>query len=497
MLIARKLAVTAQLGRRCWRPKDLADLDLLLSHTPVDRLALGEAIEAVFAGAAALRADAREALAHPSWWRSARSAARWRRFRGRSGLDADDLDATVASARRHLAPIPRALSDVRTLAFTRGGERWEVTWTALEVESWHHREGAVRTHRQRFVDPTRRFAFVRAQIAARTRAGFAPTRSPPAALSPHPPAALSPHPPTTRSPHPPTPTRPLRPEPPAAIGARLREAGHPHGAFLDLLARPDDPTQRRALEVRIHDAVFDDWDPDRVGVAWREGFVAHLHLHPTQRDPPAAIATLLAHPAAWRLETLTVATGRITVRRPGAPRPIPLRGQPLPDVIAALCDASLPPTLRCLGLRGDRAAIDLRGIATAATALRDLSLEVAAPVHELVAAAQPLGGTLHRLHIRGEPGDPNAIAALLARGRVPRAPLPVDRAPPGLLPGAPPRDRSPPHRSEPLARCDAARRPGSLSTTSNGSTLPSRSETRATIRTTATTTTTIWTRTTI
>lgn len=72
MVIATKLAVTAELGVREWRPKDLADLWLMVRRVPA--AAIGEALE----HRAGTAARGLAILAAP-WWHEMRAAMRWAR----------------------------------------------------------------------------------------------------------------------------------------------------------------------------------------------------------------------------------------------------------------------------------------------------------------------------------------------------------------------------------------------------------------------------------
>jgi len=101
MVIGTKLRVLAELGPREWRPKDLADIWLLLRRFPPASFALlGEAIERCFAG----NGNAREILA-TSWWRERDAATRWGRFVPRHVPS--DLAAVIDEVRTQLSPLAR------------------------------------------------------------------------------------------------------------------------------------------------------------------------------------------------------------------------------------------------------------------------------------------------------------------------------------------------------------------------------------------------------
>ncbi|MCA9609885.1 MAG: nucleotidyl transferase AbiEii/AbiGii toxin family protein [Myxococcales bacterium] len=106
MLIGRKLQVTAELGRPHWRPKDLADLLVMLRAAPPTTAVLGEAVERAFAGRPEASALG-DVLGRPSWWSSEHARMRWRRHarsypRGDLGAS---LDAVVAEVRERLSPL--------------------------------------------------------------------------------------------------------------------------------------------------------------------------------------------------------------------------------------------------------------------------------------------------------------------------------------------------------------------------------------------------------
>jgi hypothetical protein len=102
MVIATKLAVTGELGGRAWRPKDIADLWLVLRRYP-PATALGEAIERRLGTARAAIA----VLAAP-WWRGPRASMRWGRHVARRSLVPDELGVAIAEIRSSLAPLARA-----------------------------------------------------------------------------------------------------------------------------------------------------------------------------------------------------------------------------------------------------------------------------------------------------------------------------------------------------------------------------------------------------
>ncbi len=105
MLIARKLRVTAELGDRFWRPKDLADLWLLLRHQAPSTHELGEAIERTF--------DEPQPFEHLSetlasqHWTAPHACGRWRRFASRRrGLQVPrDVGAVIGEVRSRLAVL--------------------------------------------------------------------------------------------------------------------------------------------------------------------------------------------------------------------------------------------------------------------------------------------------------------------------------------------------------------------------------------------------------
>ena len=111
MLIGRKLRVTSELGRRFWRPKDMADLWMMLRHRRPGQDELGEAIERTFSPGTDALAAVREALA-PARWTAPHAGMRWRRFaaKHRSLRVPRDIAPVVAEVRTHLAPIVKGHS---------------------------------------------------------------------------------------------------------------------------------------------------------------------------------------------------------------------------------------------------------------------------------------------------------------------------------------------------------------------------------------------------
>ena len=79
-LIGRKARVTASLGPRSWRPKDLADLYRLVRHPSLDRDRLAAGLHAGCDGCPDARDAVREAFGSPSWWTNRRARARWRQW---------------------------------------------------------------------------------------------------------------------------------------------------------------------------------------------------------------------------------------------------------------------------------------------------------------------------------------------------------------------------------------------------------------------------------
>jgi hypothetical protein len=101
-IIGTKLRVIAELGPRGWRPKDLADVLLLLRRAPAPTRELGAAIE---------RESARsieELLRSIPSWNSPRAVARWRAFARESPeLEVPALGAAIDELRDRLAPFWR------------------------------------------------------------------------------------------------------------------------------------------------------------------------------------------------------------------------------------------------------------------------------------------------------------------------------------------------------------------------------------------------------
>jgi hypothetical protein len=101
MLVGRKLQVLAQLGPRCWRPKDLSDVWMIVRGSPT-RPVLGEAIERAFAG---YDHAPLEDLLEGAFWTERAADQRWSRFvgqlpRGVVPARAETLVADLRSALR-------------------------------------------------------------------------------------------------------------------------------------------------------------------------------------------------------------------------------------------------------------------------------------------------------------------------------------------------------------------------------------------------------------
>jgi hypothetical protein len=100
MVLATKLAVTAELGARDWRPKDIADTWLALRRFPAS--SLGAALERRFG-----TADAGVAILAAPWWHDMRAAMRWARYVDRRPCVPTELAVAIAEIRAELAPFAR------------------------------------------------------------------------------------------------------------------------------------------------------------------------------------------------------------------------------------------------------------------------------------------------------------------------------------------------------------------------------------------------------
>lgn len=96
MVIATKLAVTAELGAHAWRAKDLADLWLAVRRFSAE--SVGPALKRRAGTAAA----ATQVLA-ARWWREPRAAMRWARHVARRALVPLELSVALADVRSALA----------------------------------------------------------------------------------------------------------------------------------------------------------------------------------------------------------------------------------------------------------------------------------------------------------------------------------------------------------------------------------------------------------
>lgn len=109
MLTGRKLQVTAELGHRYWRPKDVADLLLMCRHFPSSASVLGEAVERSFVGQPDRQlAQLPRLFGSRSFLRDDRARGRWRQYVHRTGISVPaHLDQVVTELHTHLRPILR------------------------------------------------------------------------------------------------------------------------------------------------------------------------------------------------------------------------------------------------------------------------------------------------------------------------------------------------------------------------------------------------------
>ena len=106
-IVGQKMQALRHLGMLSWRPKDLNDLRLLLSHVPLDDAALRQAIAAYMADLGGTGADARAVFGPASWWSMKRSSARWQDFAKSSPGQSvpRDLASIIADITERLAPV--------------------------------------------------------------------------------------------------------------------------------------------------------------------------------------------------------------------------------------------------------------------------------------------------------------------------------------------------------------------------------------------------------
>lgn len=106
-ILGRKLHALMHAGLLHWRPKDLNDVHLLLSHVPLDVAELPEAIAASFLSRGNTTADARSLFGKDAWWGTKMSTARWLDFVEEcpeQGISRD-LAGVVADVAERLQPI--------------------------------------------------------------------------------------------------------------------------------------------------------------------------------------------------------------------------------------------------------------------------------------------------------------------------------------------------------------------------------------------------------
>jgi hypothetical protein len=106
-IVGQKLQALWQHGVHCWRPKDLADLRLLLARVPMNAADLVGAITAYLADVGGSGGDVRAMFAPDSWWSLKMSSARWQDHVSLSPEREvpTDLASVVAEVAGALSPI--------------------------------------------------------------------------------------------------------------------------------------------------------------------------------------------------------------------------------------------------------------------------------------------------------------------------------------------------------------------------------------------------------
>jgi hypothetical protein len=97
LLVAWKLDGLLDHGAKRWQAKDVYDLHLLTTHCQLDPSALAEGIRVALETHGNSPAGVRAMLDDPAWWDSARSRAKWEKFRAAMGCDVpEDLPKLAA-----------------------------------------------------------------------------------------------------------------------------------------------------------------------------------------------------------------------------------------------------------------------------------------------------------------------------------------------------------------------------------------------------------------
>jgi hypothetical protein len=108
---AWKLHGLAEMGPHGWRPKDLADLDLILQAMPLVHADLVAALRAAFLSRGYTLADAVAVFTTAEWWPQKSARVKWTAFRrAQPECDvADDLSSVVQGVHVRLLPALAAL----------------------------------------------------------------------------------------------------------------------------------------------------------------------------------------------------------------------------------------------------------------------------------------------------------------------------------------------------------------------------------------------------
>jgi hypothetical protein len=242
---------------------------------------------------------------------------------------------------------------VEVRACVRGAEALEVAWEDHEVEVWEKEGCAERIERAPFLDPEAARAFADEIVLDAFERGFTGGAPPRFDLRRDPRLAQA----------------RASPDRERVVAEWLSAEGHPHALFLRAL---HDGLATAADRLRVHEAVFDDWEPGMVGARWRGGFVEELTVQVSRwtasRIAPG-LQDLLRRPALWFVERVVIRGAPVTVRTwvpPGerhAADPDDVRdwylvpGDLVGPILAAL-DRGAPPSVRWVAVWGDTSDVD-------------------------------------------------------------------------------------------------------------------------------------------
>ncbi|MEO0601567.1 MAG: hypothetical protein AAF211_09030 [Myxococcota bacterium] len=139
------------------------------------------------------------------------------------------------------------------------------------------------------------------------------------------------------------------------------------------LQSPEGPTKRR-LALDVHEAVFAGWIVEEIGAVWDDAFLTSLDVAVAvgRQDTLARkLPRVLAHPAAWLLQSLELCSVGTWSPEPGFER---AENEDLYSIVDAVIATGPHPTVRRLGIVGDPdERFDLPALAMALPGVTELA----------------------------------------------------------------------------------------------------------------------------